>query len=134
MYPTWGGFAMSMNMAGYEAYRKTQVQTADQGSLILMCYDGAVGFLKKAKKAHEENNTQAWSTFLNKTQNVLWELINSLNYDAGTIAYNLDSLYNYMIRRVVDAEYHNTIEPIDEVIAYLADMRETWEKITKKSS
>lgn len=125
---------MSMNMAGYDAYKKTQVQTADQGSLILMCYDGAAGFLKKAKKAHEENNTQAWTTFLNKAQNVLWELINSLNFEAGEIAYNLDSLYNYMIRRIVDAEYKDNLEAVDEVIAYLADMRESWEKIIKKSS
>jgi len=125
---------MSMNMAGYEAYKKTQVQTADQGSLILMCYDGAVCFLKKAKKAHEENNTQMWTTFLSKAQNVLWELVNSLNYEAGAVAYNLDSLYNYMIRRIVDAEYHDSIEPVNEVIAYLADMRDTWEKIVKKSS
>ena len=125
---------MSMNMAGYEAYRKTQVQTADQGSLILMCYDGAVGFLKKAKKAHEEKNTQLWTTFLSKTQNILWELINSLNYDTGEIAYNLESLYNYMIRRIADAEYHDNLEAVDEVIAYLSDMRETWEKIAKKSS
>ena len=125
---------MSMNMAGYEAYKRTQVQTADQGSLILMCYDGAIGFLKKAKKAHEENNTQTWSTFLNKAQNVLWELVNSLNYEAGQIAYNLDSLYNYMIRRIIDAEYDNNPATIDEVIAYLADMRDSWEKIIKKSS
>ena len=125
---------MSMNMAGYEAYKRTQVQTADQGSLILMCYDGAIGFLKKAKKAHEENNTQIWSTFLNKAQNVLWELVNSLNYEAGQIAYNLDSLYNYMIRRIIDAEYDNNPATIDEVIAYLADMRDSWEKIIKKSS
>ena len=125
---------MSMNMAGYEAYKKTQIQTADQGSLILMCYEGAVKFLRKAKKSLEDNDRENWTTFLNKAQNVLWELTNSLNFDAGEIAYNLDSLYNYMIRRVVDAQFHENTEAVDEVIAYLEDLRETWKKITNKSS
>ncbi len=125
---------MSMNMAGYEAYKKTQIQTADQGNLILMCYDGAINFLKKAKKAHGDNDTQEWITLLNKAQNVLWELINSLNYDAGEIARNLDALYNYMIRRIIDAEYHDRLDAADEVIAYLEDLRNSWEKIIKKSS
>ncbi|MBN2298508.1 MAG: flagellar export chaperone FliS [Deltaproteobacteria bacterium] len=125
---------MSMNMAGYDAYKKTQVQTADQGALILMCYDGAITFLKKAKKAYNEKDHAQWSTFLNKAQNILWELLNSLNYDAGEIAYNLESLYNYMIRRIVDADYHKNIAAADEVLAYLNDLRDSWVKITKKSS
>ena len=125
---------MSMNMAGYEAYRKTQIQTADQGSLILMCYEGAIKFLKKAKQSLEKDERENWATFLGKAQNVLWELTNSLNFDAGEIAYNLDSLYNYMIRRIVDAEFHTNIDAVDEVIAYLEDLRETWTKITKEAS
>jgi flagellar protein FliS len=125
---------MSMNMAGYDAYKKTQIQTADQGSLILICYDGTVNYLKKAKKAHEENDMLSWSTFLGKAQNVLWELVSSLNFDAGEISYNLEALYNYMIRRIVDAEYNTNLDAVDEVIAYLEDMRETWSKIVKKSS
>lgn len=125
---------MNMNMAGYKAYRRTQVQTADQGSLILMCYDGAIGFLKKAKKARDEKDIPAWTKFLTKAQNVIWELINSLNFDAGEIAHNLNALYNYMIRRILHAERYNTIEAIDEVISYLTDMRGSWEKIIKKSS
>ena len=125
---------MSMNIAGYEAYKKIQIQTADQGSLILMCYEGAANFLKKAIKSLEDNDQKNWTTFLNKAQNVLWELTNSLNFDAGEIAYNLDSLYNYMIRRIVDAQFHTNIDAVNEVIAYLEDMRGTWEKIIKKTS
>lgn len=125
---------MAFNTTGYDAYKKTQIQTADQGSLILICYDGAVNFLRKAKKAHEDRNDEARRTFLNKAQKVIWELTNSLNFDAGQIAYNLESIYNYMIRRIIDADYHNTTEPIDEVIQYLLDLRESWEKIIKKTS
>ncbi|HHO76187.1 MAG TPA: flagellar export chaperone FliS [Deltaproteobacteria bacterium] len=124
---------MGMNMAGYEAYKKTQVQTADQGSLILMCYDGAITFIKKAEKAHKDNDFAAYSTFLNKAQNIIWELHNSLNYEAGKIAHNLESIYNYMIRKIIDADYHKDIGPAQEVLTYLKDLRESWATITKKT-
>ncbi len=124
---------MYNNSSGYEAYRKTQIQTADQGSLILMCYDGAINFLKKAAKAQEDKDEPARIRCLNKAQNILWELLNSLNFEAGEIAYNLDSLYNYMIRRVVDAEFNKSTEAMEEVISYLQELKESWEKILKKS-
>jgi flagellar protein FliS len=125
---------LDINTVGYQAYKKTQIQTADQGNLILVCYDGAISFIMQAIKAHEDKNHESMHELLTKTQNVLWELINGLNFEAGEIAYNLESLYNYMIRRLVDAQYHNTIEPANEVVGYLRDLREAWQTIILKQS
>ena len=125
---------MNMNIHGYQTYKRTQIQTADQGRLILMCYDGAIGFLKQAQKAHADKNYKLVNELLNRTQNVLWELTNGLYYEAGEVAYHLDSLYNYMIRRIVDAAYNNTIEPAHEVVGYLEELRETWQNILQKQS
>jgi len=124
---------MGANMSGYQAYKKTQVQTADQGSLILMCYDGAIGFLKQARQAHRDNDFKSFSSFLIRAQNILWELNNSLNLEAGELAYNLESLYNYMIRRIIDAEYKDSTEPVDEVVGFLEELKESWVKIIKKT-
>jgi flagellar protein FliS len=123
---------MNINTVGYQAYKKTQIQTSDQGNLILLCYDGAINFIRQAIKAHQEKNFAAMSELLTKSQNVLWELVNGLNFEAGDIAYNLDSLYNYMIRRLVDGQYHNTIDPLNEVIGYLQELRESWQTIILK--
>ena len=125
---------MDINTVGYQAYKKTQIQTADQGALILMCYDGAISFIMQAIKAHEDKKYASMNELLTKTQNVLWELIGGLNFEAGEIAYNLDSLYNYMIRRLIDAQFHNTIEPANEVIGYLKELREAWQAIILKQS
>lgn len=125
---------MNINTAGYEAYKRTQVQTADQGSLIIMCYEGATTFLKKARQAQQDNNDQVRVDALNKAQNILWELTNSLNFEAGELARNLEALYNYMIRRIVDAEYNKNIEAMDEVIGYLQELKGSWEKIIRKTS
>jgi flagellar secretion chaperone FliS len=126
------GSLMNTNTIGYQAYKKTQIQTSDQGNLILLCYDGTINFIRQAIKAHQDKNDAAMDELLTKSQNVLWELINGLNFEAGQIAYNLDSLYNYMIRRLIDAQYHNTIEPLNEVIGYLQELRESWQTIIKK--
>lgn len=125
---------MSINTAGYEAYKKTQVQTADQGSLILMCYEGAINFLKKARKAQQDKNEEARIVALNKAQSILWELTNSLNFEAGELARNLEALYNYMIRRILDVEYNKNLEALDEVVTYLQELKESWEKIIRKTS
>ncbi|MGC9324956.1 MAG: flagellar export chaperone FliS [Desulfomonilia bacterium] len=125
---------MSMNSIGYQAYRKTQIQTADQGSLILMCYDGAINFLKQAKLAHGNGDFASRGIYYTKAQNILWELTNSLNLEAGEIALTLQSLYNYMIRKILDAEYHGNMEATDEVIGHLQDLRESWVRIIKKQT
>lgn len=125
---------MNINSIGYQAYKKTQIQTADQGRLILMCYDGAISFLKQAQKAHGENDDTTMGDFLTKAQNILWELTNGLNFEAGEIAYNLEALYNYMIRRIIDAQYLNKIEPLNEVINHLQELRESWQTIILKKS
>jgi len=125
---------MDINTLGYQAYKKTQVQTADQGKLILMCYDGTINFLKQARKAHEEKKIQMRDELLSKSMNLLWELDNGLNYDAGEIAYNLDSLYNYMIRRITEAQFYDNMEVLIEVISYLQELKESWETIILKQS
>jgi len=123
---------MNINTVGYQAYKKTQIQTSDQGNLILLCYDGTINFLRQAIKAHKDNNLADMNALLTKSQNVLWELIHGLNFEAGELAYKLDSLYNYMIRRLMDAQYHNTIDPLNEVIGHLQELRESWQTIILK--
>jgi len=70
---------------------------------------------------------------MTKAQNVLWELSNSLNFEAGEVAYNLESLYNYMIRRIIEAQYHSKPEIIDEIIHFMEELKGSWEKITYKT-
>jgi len=124
---------MNANTNGYQAYKKVQVQTADQGQLILMCYDGAINFLKQALIAIQSGDHAARTNLLTKAQNILWELTNSLNYEAGEIAYNLDALYNYMIRRLVDADFNSNPEAVKEVIGHLSEIKSSWEAIIIKT-
>ncbi|MCD6363809.1 MAG: flagellar export chaperone FliS [Synergistetes bacterium] len=119
-------------MKAYEQYRQMQIQTAKPEQLLLMLYDGAINFLKKAKVAIEEKNIEEAHTSLIRAQDILAELMSSLNMDVGEIALNLFRLYEYMHYRLVEANVRKDIEPIDEVLGLFQGLKEAWEEAIKK--
>ena len=94
-----------------------------------MLYDGAIQFLNKAKTAIENKDIEGAHNNLISAQNIIQEFINSLDVEvAPQLAQNLISLYEYFIRRLVQANLKKQIEPIDEVLGYLKSLKATWEK------
>ncbi|ADL11807.1 flagellar export chaperone FliS [Acetohalobium arabaticum] len=117
----------------YQKYKNTQVETASQEKLLLMLYDGAIKFLKQAIKGVEENDYEAANNYLVRTQDIIHELMATLDMEkGGEIARNLESLYDYMNRRLIEANVNKDIEPMEEVRDMLAELRETWQEAIKK--
>ena len=55
----------------------------------------------------------------------------SLNFEKGeNIARNLDSLYNYMLRRITEADLGQDTQALVEVIEILEELRTAWEEIS----
>ncbi len=119
-------------MRAYEQYRQMQIQTAKPEQLLLMLYDGAINFLKKARIAIEEKKIEEAHTSLIRAQDILTELMSSLNMDVGEIAMNLFRLYEYMHHRLVEANVNKDVKPVDEVLGLLQGLREAWEEAIKK--
>lgn len=116
---------------GVNAYRQTNVTTADPTRLVLMCYDGAIGSLKTAREHCTSGKYEAKGRSLKRTQDILNVLILGLDFEhGGTMALNLDALYNYMLRRLLPCP---TIEEetaaIDEVIHMLEELESAWKEI-----
>ena len=58
---------------------------------------------------------------------IIDELRNSLNFKAGgDVAGNLDALYDYMCRRIMQANSANKPEWLDEVSRLLGEIRTAW--------
>jgi flagellar protein FliS len=115
---------------GIGTYRETDVITADPKRLVIMCYEGVIVHLEIAKKRFQAGQYEAKAKAVIKAQDFLNELMHALNFDkGGEIAKNLDSLYNYMARRIICAEANRTVEPFDEVIGLLKELKEAWEQI-----
>ena len=110
-------------------YQKSSIETASREQILIMLYDGAIQFLNKAKIALQNKDFEASNSNLIGAQNIIQEFINSMNKEASPqLAENLISLYEYFLRRLVQANMKRQIEPIDEVLRYLKSLKATWEQ------
>jgi flagellar protein FliS len=115
---------------GVQMYRKTNVVTADPKRLVLMCYEGAIDSLKIGKQKIVEKKYEEKGKNIAKARDIISELKSSLNFEeGGTIASNLDSLYNYMLRRIIEADLANDVQAMDDVIGMLGDLKSAWEEV-----
>ena len=112
---------------GYQQYKKTQVDTASQGKLIVMLYDGAIRFVNIAIEAMPTKNIEKIHNNILKAQEIINELISSLNMDVGDISQKLFSLYMYMNKRLMDANIQKDAAPLVEVRKYLMELRDAWQ-------
>ncbi|WP_313804910.1 flagellar export chaperone FliS [Cytobacillus sp.] len=111
----------------YEAYQQNSVLTASPGELTLMLYNGCLKFLNQAKKAVQEKNIEAKHTNLSKAQNIISELMVTLNFDYD-ISNDMRRLYDYMNRRLIEANIKNDTEIISEVEELVTEFRDTWKE------
>jgi flagellar protein FliS len=117
----------------YAQYRQTQVTTASPNELILMLYNGGIQSLKRAKIALTGQKMDQVNQELIKSQNIITELQLSLNPDAGAISEQLFSLYDYMYRRLVEANLQKNEQIIDEMIDMFEQFRTMWSQVMKEA-
>ncbi|MNW57691.1 Flagellar protein FliS [compost metagenome] len=122
----------SPNLAGYQAYQKNKYQTASPHRLTLMLYQGAIQFAIKAQQAIRERDITETNKYIQKTQNIVYELMSSLDMkQGGEIARNLRSLYMYMVNRLIEGNIRKSEEAVIEVIQMLEELKSAWEEIGK---
>jgi flagellar protein FliS len=118
---------------GYDAYKSANVDTADQGKLILICYDVAIKHCKLAlEKFDDRKLLEERTKHLFKVQDAITELLSALKMDVGEIALNLYRLYDYMLRSIVEASIKHKKEKVTEVLGYLEDLRSAWAEAVVK--
>lgn len=119
-----------MNIAGYDQYRENSVYTASPEELTLMLYNGLVKFIMKAQYAITKNDMQGAHDNIIKAQNIVQEFIATLDksYEVST---HLLLLYDYMYRRLVEANVQKSIEILSEVLGLAKELRDTWEQAMK---
>lgn len=117
----------SQSSNAYALYQQNDVLTASQGKLIIMLYDGAIKFLRFSKVAIDENNMENSNKYLCKAQDIISELMVTLNMDYE-ISKSLYALYDYMKFRLIEANIKKDKGNIDEVLGMLIELRDTWEQ------
>lgn len=128
--PRQGGNLVSVN--AYQAYRQTQVSTASQGELLIMLFDGAIRFSKQAQEHMKKGQIEEAGTKLIRTQDIVNELILSLNLDMGEIAQNLEQLYTYIYDLLVQANIKKDPQSVEEALSLLTELKETWQQVVQQ--
>ncbi len=118
-----------MSVHAYQAYRQTQVSTASQGELLLMLFDGAIRFARQGQDHMGKGEIEEASFKLIRAQDIVNELILSLNLEVGDIAHSLQQLYTYIYDLLVQANVKKESEKVDEALRMLTELRDTWEQV-----
>ncbi len=118
-----------LSSQNYETYKKVDIETASQGRLIVMLYEGAIRRVEEAIKQLGNNRLDAVNNNLVKGQEIVGELRSSLNMEAGEIAKNLDRVYEYMQHRMMMANIRKDKAMMEESVRLLTMLHDTWKKL-----
>ena len=106
------------------------VQDASPHRLIALLLEGALARLAAARGAIETSDLDQKGRMIGSAISIVAALRGCLDARAGSdVAVNLESLYEYMNRRLLDASVRNERAAVDEVIGLLREVSAAWEAI-----
>lgn len=119
-----------MQAAGYDTYQRIQAETSSPGQLIALLYDAMLRSLARAESGLEQRDIEGAHAPLLRAQDIVLELIASLDTDAageaGAIARQMAPLYEYMYRRLLDASLQKDVAAVREVRRLILPVRDAW--------
>lgn len=112
----------------------TGVTDADPHQLVQMLLDGALGKIAVVKGLMTRGETARKGEVIGQAISIVGGLRASLDLSTGgELAANLDDLYEYMERRLLEANLKNDVAILDEVTALLREIKTAWESIPLES-
>lgn len=115
----------------YANYANTKIQTATPAQLTLMLYDGAIKFCNLAINAVENKKIEAANTNIKKVEAIVSEFRATLNFKYP-VAKEFDKVYEYLAKRLVEANLRKDKEILEEVNTHLRTMRDTWVEVMRR--
>lgn len=113
-----------------QMYQKNAVQTASPEKLTLMLYDGAVKFTNIAIEAIEAGDIEKAHNNIVKAQNIIVEFRSTLDMKYP-VAKDFDVVYDYIYRRLVEANMKKDKDILVEALKHIKTMRDTWREVMK---
>ncbi len=112
------------------AYLTTQVETTTQGELLIMLYEAAIKFLKRAKIEIDNKDFAKKGIYISKAMAIIHELSECLNKDkGGEITPKLTQLYMFCTAQLVKANIRLDKKMLDDVINILDGLRSAYAQI-----
>jgi flagellar secretion chaperone FliS len=116
-----------MNPQAAQNYLRTKVLTATPEQLQLMLYDGAIRFAEQARTALSDRQYEQSFNLISRVQKIITEMSCTLKHDVyPELCGKLASLYNYVFRKLIEANTEHSLGALDEAVNLLRYQRETW--------
>lgn len=119
---------------GYGTYRRIGTETSSPSQLVLRLYEALLVDLHRAEQALADSGDHEHAhASLVHAQEILIELVASLDMNAGEIAEQLGGLYQYMYRRLVQANVRKDTAAVTEVTALLRPIHAAWQQVVRSA-
>ncbi len=112
------------------AYKNNTIQTASPAELTLMLYDGAIKFCNIALGALENNDPAKANTNIIKAENIIVEFRSTLDFKYP-VAQDFDRVYDWIYRRLVEANIKKDTEILEDALKLIREMRDTWKEVMR---
>lgn len=114
----------------YAQYSQNKILTASPAELTLMLYDGAIKFCNIAIMGLEQNDLQKAHNNIMRVQKIIEEFQITLNFKYE-IANDFNNVYNYLMKRLREANMTKDKTILEEVLEHLHTMRDTWKEVMR---
>jgi flagellar protein FliS len=112
------------------AYLATQVETTSQGELLIMLYEAAIKFLKRAQMEIDNKDYAKKGIYISKAMAIIHELAECLNKEkGGEITPKLSQLYMFCTSQLIKANIRLDKKMIEEVIKIMDGLRSAYAQI-----
>ena len=113
-----------------QLYQQNSINTASPAKLTLMLYDGAIKFCNIGLEGIEEKNIQKAHDNIMKAEKIIMQLRTSLDMKYP-VAEDFDRVYDYIYRRLVEANMKKDAEVLKEATEHIKTMRDTWKEVMR---
>ena len=115
-------------------YQNNSVNTASPAKLIEMLYQNSVERLDKTMLLIKDKNFIEANKQIIRVQEIITELNISLNMEVGgEVSTNLRALYDFIYRRLVEANVKKDIKIVKECRDMINELLVTWKEAMKKA-
>lgn len=125
-------------MNGLQAYQRVNTQTsitdADPHKLIQLLYNGAIERINMAKARMQAKDYAGKGQLLNKAIEIIGGLRSFLDFEkGGELSAQLEALYDYMERTLLEGSAKNDPAKLDEVLGLLRTVKDGWDGIRQEA-
>lgn len=119
-----------MVYTGHQAYRQNAGNAIlSKDRLLLKLYEGALNFLRLARRGMEDNNPKIRGENLSKVIAIMTEFDCALDMETGgEIAENLSGLYRHVIYKLLEINMKNDIKGLDDIEKIISNLKDGFEQ------